>query len=161
MLFRSGRDVTPKAGKEDVEELINKIEEIGIGKIATVSGRYYAMDRDKRWERTELAYDAFVLGSGKEDNNPILAIEKSYNEGITDEFIIPTVIKENNKPIATVDNNDAIIFYNFRPDRARQITRAFVDKEFQGFKRKKKVNTFYVSMTEYDKIGRASCRERV
>lgn len=146
-----GRDVTPKAGKEDVEELINKIEEIGIGKIATVSGRYYAMDRDKRWERTELAYDAFVLGSGKEDNNPILAIEKSYNEGITDEFMIPTVIKENNKPIATVDNNDAIILYNFRPDRARQITRAFVDKEFQGFKRKKKVNTFYVSMTEYDK----------
>ncbi|SUP00325.1 2,3-bisphosphoglycerate-independent phosphoglycerate mutase [Tissierella praeacuta] len=146
-----GRDVSPTAGKEDIKELMRKIAEIGVGKIATISGRYYAMDRDKRWDRIKLAYDAFTLGKGNESNDPILAIEKSYRENITDEFIIPTVIKENNEPIGTVDNNDSIIFFNFRPDRARQITRAFVDKDFDGFERQKKVNTFYVTMTEYDK----------
>jgi len=146
-----GRDVSPTAGIEDVRELIEKIKEIGLGKIATVSGRYYAMDRDRRWDRTKLAYDAYTLGMGREDNDPVLAIEKSYKENITDEFIIPTVIKEDNKPIATVDHNDSIIFFNFRPDRARQITRAFVDDDFNGFNREKKVNTFYVTMTEYDR----------
>ncbi len=146
-----GRDVSPRAGKEDIKELMEKMKEIGVGSIATVSGRYYAMDRDKRWERTKLAYDAFTLGKGNESNNPILTIEKSYSEDITDEFIIPTVIKENGRPIGTVDDNDSIIFFNFRPDRARQITRAFVDENFEGFKREKKVNTFYVTMTEYDK----------
>ena len=132
-----GRDVSPTAGIEDVRELIEKIKEIGLGKIATVSGRYYAMDRDRRWDRTKLAYDAYTLGMGREDNDPVLAIEKSYKENITDEFIIPTVIKEDNKPIATVDHNDSIIFFNFRPDRARQITRAFVDDDFNGFKGEK------------------------
>ncbi|WP_313232196.1 2,3-bisphosphoglycerate-independent phosphoglycerate mutase [Tissierella praeacuta] len=146
-----GRDVSPTSGKEDIKELMRKIAEIGVGEIATISGRYYAMDRDKRWDRIKLAYDAFTLGKGNESNDPILAIEKSYRENITDEFIIPTVIKENNDPIGTVDNNDSIIFFNFRPDRARQITRAFVDKDFDGFERQKKVNTFYVTMTEYDK----------
>ncbi len=146
-----GRDVPPTAGKADIKELIDKIKEIGVGEVATISGRYYAMDRDKRWERTELAYDAFVLGLGKEAMDPVMAIEKSYKENITDEFIIPTVIKKDRDPVATVDNGDSIIFFNFRPDRARQITRAFVDEVFQGFERKKKVNTFYVTMTEYDK----------
>lgn len=146
-----GRDVSPTAGKEDMKELVEKIKEIGLGKIATVTGRYYAMDRDKRWDRTKLAYDAYTLGMGKEETDPVVAIEKSYEEDITDKFILPTVIKENNKPIGTVDNNDSIIFFNFRPDRARQITRAFVDEEFNGFKRDKKVNTFYVTMTEYDR----------
>lgn len=146
-----GRDVPPTAGKADIKELIDKIKEIGVGEVATISGRYYAMDRDKRWERTELAYDAFVLGLGKEAMDPVMAIEKSYKENITDEFIIPTVIKKDGNPVATVDNGDSIIFFNFRPDRARQITRAFVDEVFQGFERKKKVNTFYVTMTEYDK----------
>lgn len=146
-----GRDVPPTAGKADIKELIDKIKEIGVGEVATISGRYYAMDRDKRWERTELAYDAFVLGLGKEAMDPVMAIEKSYKENITDEFIIPTVIKKDRGPVATVDNGDSIIFFNFRPDRARQITRAFVDEVFQGFERKKKVNTFYVTMTEYDK----------
>ncbi|HEY8361766.1 MAG TPA: 2,3-bisphosphoglycerate-independent phosphoglycerate mutase [Tissierellaceae bacterium] len=146
-----GRDVAPTAGREDVKELIEKIKEIGVGKIATVSGRYYTMDRDKRWDRTKLAYDAYTLGRGKEDTDPVAAIEKSYKENITDEFVIPTVIKENGKPVATVDDNDSIIFFNFRPDRARQITRAFVDEDFDGFEREKKVHVFYVTMTEYDK----------
>lgn len=146
-----GRDVSPTAGKEDIKELMEKMKEIGVGKIATISGRYYAMDRDKRWERTKLAYDVFTLGKGNESNDPILTIENSYSEDILDEFIIPTAIKENGKPIGTVDDNDSIIFFNFRPDRARQITRAFVDENFEGFEREKKVNTFYVTMTEYDK----------
>lgn len=146
-----GRDVSPTAGKDDVRELMDKIKELGVGKIATVSGRYYAMDRDKRWDRTKLAYDAYTLGIGNVDTDPVAAVEKSYKENITDEFIIPTVIKEDNKPVATVDDNDSIIFFNFRPDRARQITRAFVDEDFDGFNREKKVNTFYVTMTEYDR----------
>ena len=146
-----GRDVPPTAGKADVEELMDKIDEIGVGKIATVSGRYYTMDRDKRWDRVKLSYDAYTLGKGNESSNPLLAIEKSYSEDILDEFMIPTVIKENSLPVATIDTGDSIIFFNFRPDRARQITRAFVDEEFDGFEREKKVSTFYVTMTEYDK----------
>ena len=149
--FLDGRDVPPTAGKGDLIELEEKIKEIGVGKIATVSGRYYAMDRDKRWERTELAYNALLLGEGKEDTSAVKAIEKSYSEDITDEFVIPTVITENGKPTTTIDNEDSIIFFNFRPDRARQITRAIVDKDFEGFERKKKVHTFFVTMTEYDK----------
>ena len=146
-----GRDVAPDVGKEQVRELEEKIEEIGVGKIATVSGRYYTMDRDQRWERTELAYNAMVLGEGEKNIDPILAIEKSYNEEITDEFMLPAVIVEDKQPVATVEDGDSIIFFNFRPDRARQITRAFVDEEFKGFEREKTVNTFYVTMTEYDK----------
>lgn len=146
-----GRDVPPNAGKADVEELIDKIDEIGVGKIATVSGRYYSMDRDQRWNRIKLSYDAFTLGEGNESSHPLLAIEKSYAEGISDEFIIPTVIKDDSLPVATIETGDSIIFFNFRPDRARQITRAFVDENFQGFEREKKVSTFYVTMTEYDK----------
>lgn len=146
-----GRDVPPTSGKADVKELMDKIEEIGVGKIATVSGRYYTMDRDKRWDRIQLSYDALTLGKGHESSNPLLAIEKSYAEGIEDEFMLPTVIKENSLPVATIDTGDSIISFNFRPDRVRQITRAFVDEEFDGFKREKKVSTFYVTMTEYDK----------
>lgn len=146
-----GRDVAPSIGKKHIAELMEEMDKIGVGKIATVAGRYYSMDRDKRWERTKLAYDAMALGQGKMSMNPLLAIEKSYEEGITDEFMIPTVIMENQYPVATVENGDTIIFFNFRPDRARQITRAFVDQNFEGFEREKKVSTFYVTMTEYDK----------
>lgn len=146
-----GRDVPPTIGKEHIKELSDKMKEIGVGKIATVSGRYYAMDRDKRWERTQLAYDALTLGKGNLNNDPVLAVENSYNEGVTDEFVIPTVITENSRPVSTVENGDSIIFFNFRPDRARQITRAFVDPDFDGFEREKQVKTFYVTMTEYDK----------
>jgi len=145
-----GRDVPPTSGKKDIEALIYKMEEIGLGKIATISGRYYAMDRDKRWDRTKKAYDAMVLGVGDESNNPLLAVEKSYSEEITDEFFIPTVIKEDSIPIATIDTSDSVIFFNFRSDRPRQLTRAIVDRDFDGFKREKKVDTFFVTMTQYD-----------
>lgn len=146
-----GRDVPPTIGKEHIKELEDKMAEIGVGKIATVAGRYYTMDRDKRWERTQLGYDAMTLGKGKEDTDPVEAVAKSYSEGIHDEFMLPTVIKENGKPVATIDSGDSIIFFNFRPDRARQITRAIVDENFSGFEREKIVNTFYVTMTDYDK----------
>ena len=146
-----GRDVPPNVGKEQLKMLKDKMDELGVGKIATVSGRYYTMDRDKRWERTELAYNAIVKGIGADDIDPIEVVEKSYNGEIFDEFIMPTVIKENDKPLATIDNKDSIIFFNFRPDRARQLTRAIVDENFDSFDRGEKVDTHYVTMTQYDK----------
>lgn len=146
-----GRDVAPKVGKQQVQELMDKIEEIGVGKIATVSGRFYAMDRDKRWDRTELAYNAMTLGEGIQSINPILAIEKSYTNGVTDEFMLPNVILNDDLQATTINTGDSIIFFNFRPDRGRQLTRAFMDNDFEGFERKKIVSTFYVTMTEYDK----------
>ncbi|MBS4536615.1 2,3-bisphosphoglycerate-independent phosphoglycerate mutase [Clostridium sp. D2Q-14] len=149
--FLDGRDVPPKSALKDIEELEEKIQEIGVGKIATISGRYYAMDRDKRWERTEKAYNAMLLGEGLEAKSAELAIKSSYENDLSDEFVLPTVIKENDKPITMIDDNDSIIFYNFRPDRARQITRAIVDEEFEGFNRRKKVKTEYITMTQYDK----------
>lgn len=152
--FLDGRDVPPTIGKQHLIELQEEIEKIGVGRIATVSGRYYAMDRDRRWERTKLAYDSLVLGEGKKDICPIEAVEKSYNEGINDEFVVPTVITDKEEPIATINNGDSIIFFNFRPDRARQITRAIVDEDFDGFQRDKKIDTFFVTMTEYDKTIR-------
>ncbi len=145
-----GRDVAPQIGKQHTQELVDKMDEIGVGEIATVSGRFYAMDRDKRWDRTELAYDAITLGEGIQSNNPLLAIEKSYNEGVTDEFMLPHVILNKDLQPTVVETGDSIIFFNFRPDRGRQITRAFVDTDFEGFERKKIVSTFYVTMTEYD-----------
>lgn len=149
--FLDGRDVPPKSAKKFIEELESKLSELGIGKIATISGRYYAMDRDKRWDRTKKAYDAMVLGKGRVASTPIEALNKSYDEDITDEFVIPTVIVKDNNPIKVIENNDSIIFFNFRPDRARQITRAFVDDDFDGFARDKKVNVYFVCMTQYDK----------
>ncbi|WP_069649145.1 2,3-bisphosphoglycerate-independent phosphoglycerate mutase [Caloranaerobacter ferrireducens] len=149
--FLDGRDVPPKSAKKYIEELENKLSELGVGKIATISGRYYAMDRDKRWDRTKKTYDAMVLGKGRVASTPIEALNKSYDEDITDEFVIPTVIVKDNNPIKVIENNDSIIFFNFRPDRARQITRAFVDDDFDGFVRDKKVNVYFVCMTQYDK----------
>ena len=149
--FLDGRDVSPVSGSGFLSELEEKIRKIGVGKIATVSGRYYAMDRDKRWERVKLAYESIVLGKGKYDDNAVEAVKKSYSEEITDEFVVPTVITEDGKAISTVDDGDSIIFFNFRPDRARELTRAIVDDEFDGFHREKKVKTYYVTMTQYDK----------
>lgn len=146
-----GRDVAPDAGKENIKELIEEMKEIGVGKLASVSGRYYAMDRDNRWDRTRMTYDAMVLAQGKKTTDPVNAIGRSYAEGVTDEFFLPTVVMEEEKPVATVDDGDSIIFFNFRPDRARQLTRAFVDDDFSGFERVKRVETFYLTMTEYDK----------
>ena len=149
--FLDGRDVPPTIGKEHTSQVLDKIGEIGVGKIATVSGRYYAMDRDKRWERTKLAYDAITEGRGVLATSPTLAIEESYNEGVNDEFIKPIVVTEDGKPVAKVEEGDSIIFFNFRPDRARQLTRALLDVDFEGFERKRIENLFYVTMTEYDR----------
>lgn len=149
--FLDGRDVPPDSAKKYISELEEKIKEIGIGKIATVMGRYYAMDRDKRWERVKLAYEALVLGKGETAESALEAVERSYQKGEFDEFVRPTVILENERPVATIGPNDSIIFYNFRPDRARQITRAFVDENFEGFERVPGFfPVYYVCMTEYD-----------
>ena len=145
--FMDGRDVPPTSGKEYIAELQQKLDEIGVGKIASVMGRYYAMDRDNRWERVEKAYAAMVYGEGNKNSCPVDTMEKSYAADVTDEFVVPTVCAEN----AQVRPNDSIIFFNFRPDRAREITRTFVDPEFNGFERKNGFFPLYfVCMTQYD-----------
>ena len=146
--FLDGRDVPPKSAITYIENLEKKIKEIGIGQIATVSGRYYAMDRDKRWDRVEKAYRAITKGEGKTYNSALEGIEASYKEGVNDEFVVPFSI-ENAK--ASISNGDGIIFYNFRPDRARQLTRAFVDEEFSNFKREHDpYKISFLCMTQYD-----------
>ena len=147
--FLDGRDTPPQSAKEYVEALENKMKEIGVGKIATLSGRFYAMDRDKRWNRIEQAYNALVRGEGVEAASAVDAVQKSYDEGVTDEFVVPVVIKENGTPVAKIANNDSVIFFNFRPDRAREITRTLVDKEFNEFATEK-MDLFYVCFTSYD-----------
>ena len=143
--FLDGRDVSPTSGKGFVQELCDKCAEIGVGKIATVMGRYYAMDRDKRWERVQMAYDAMVYGEGIHNADPVDAVAKSYANGVTDEFVEPVVCDSE----GTIGDNDSVIFFNFRPDRAREITRAIVDPEFDGFQREF-FPTTYVCNTEYD-----------
>lgn len=147
--FLDGRDVPPSSAADFAEELVGKINEIGVGDIATVMGRYYAMDRDNRWERVEKAYNAMVLGEGNKCDSAVTAIKASYNEGVTDEFVIPTVIEKDGKPLGTISENDSVIFFNFRPDRAREISRTIVDPDFNGFKRNF-FNTYFVCMTQYD-----------
>lgn len=147
--FLDGRDTPPKSALEYIAEIEKHMAEVGVGKIATVSGRYYSMDRDKRWERTELAYRNLVLGEGKAFNSATELVEASYAEGVNDEFVLPGVILENGQPIAKVEADDSIIFFNFRPDRARQITRAIVDENFDGFAREY-FPTTYVCLTQYD-----------
>lgn len=150
--FFDGRDVPPDSSKVFVEELESKLKEIGVGKIASVMGRYYAMDRDNRWDRVKLAYDAMVLGLGLNAGSAGQAVDESYAREELDEFVKPTVIMENGKPIATMGKNDSAIFFNFRPDRAREITRTFVDPDFKGFDRPNGLfPLYYVCMTQYDK----------
>lgn len=150
--FFDGRDVPPDSAGRYVEELEAKLGEIGAGRIASVMGRYYAMDRDNRWDRVQLAYNAMVLGEGESADSAGLAVAESYSRKVFDEFVKPTVIIENGKPIATIGANDSVIFFNFRPDRARELTRTFVDPEFEGFQRSEgKFPLFYVCMTQYDK----------
>ncbi|MCT4508636.1 MAG: 2,3-bisphosphoglycerate-independent phosphoglycerate mutase [Tepidibacter sp.] len=144
-----GRDTDPKSAIKYIDEIESYMKEIGVGKIATVSGRYYSMDRDNRWERIELGYNSMVLSKGETANSAKQAVEKAYNEDKTDEFVLPTVILEDNKPIAKIEENDSIVFFNFRPDRARQITRSIASKDFDGFKRDY-INTVFVCMTQYD-----------
>ena len=143
--FLDGRDVSPTSGKDFVAQCVEKCAEIGVGKIATVMGRYYAMDRDKRWERLQMAYDAMVYGEGVQNSDPVDAVARSYENGVTDEFMEPVVCDSQ----GTISNNDSIIFFNYRPDRAREITRAIVDPEFDGFPREF-FPTTYVCNTEYD-----------
>ena len=143
--FLDGRDVSPTSGKGFVQELQDKCAALGVGKIATVMGRYYAMDRDKRWERVQMAYDAMVYGEGHHNSDPVAAVAESYANNITDEFVEPVVVDGN----GTINDNDSIIFFNFRPDRAREITRAIVDPDFDGFRREF-FPTTYVCNTEYD-----------
>ncbi|EMS69463.1 2,3-bisphosphoglycerate-independent phosphoglycerate mutase [Ruminiclostridium cellobioparum] len=150
--FFDGRDVPPDSSKLYTEALEAKIAEIGVGKIASVMGRYYSMDRDNRWDRVQQAYEVMALGKGLTANSAVEAVKNSFAKKEYDEFVKPTAILENGKPVATIGANDSVIFFNFRPDRAREITRTFVDPEFKGFER---ANGFfplyYVCMTQYDK----------
>ena len=151
--FLDGRDVPPASGADFVQETCDKLKEIGLGKVATVMGRYYAMDRDNRWDRVGKAYAAMVYGEGIKADCPVAAIKESYEtvdadgKNLTDEFVLPTVCAEN----ATIKANDSVVFFNFRPDRAREITRTFVDEAFEGFDRKNGFfPLYYVCMTQYD-----------
>ncbi len=148
--FLDGRDVPPSSGKDFVADMAEKLQDIGTGKIATVMGRYYAMDRDNRWDRVEKAYNAMVKGEGETAACGVCAVANSYAADTTDEFVLPTVITENGAPVGKISANDSIVFANFRPDRAREITRTLVDPEFDGFKREF-FNTYFVCMTQYDK----------
>ena len=152
--FMDGRDVPPKSGAEYVRDLEKRIADIASNaansedldvSIASVQGRYYAMDRDNRWDRVEKAFDNMVAASNMTDLSPVTAIDESYEEDVTDEFIVPVSFNEDG-----INDGDSVIFFNFRPDRAREITRAFVDEDFKGFDRKKKANIEFVCLTEYD-----------
>ncbi len=150
--FMDGRDVPPSSGKGYVEQLDEKLKEIGTGKIATVMGRYYAMDRDNRFERVEKAYAALAYGEGETAASGEKAMQQSYDKGETDEFVMPTVVLTDGKPTGMISANDSVIFFNFRPDRAREITRSFVFDDFDGFERKNGFfPLYYVCMTQYDK----------
>ena len=148
--FLDGRDTPPASGKGYVEELLAKMEEIGVGEVATVMGRYYAMDRDNRWDRVEKAYNAMTKGEGLTAACPVCAVSQSYENETYDEFVVPTVVVKDGQPVATVQDGDSIIFYNFRPDRAREITRAFCADSFDGFPREKRLDVKYVCFSEYD-----------
>lgn len=149
--FLDGRDVLPQSAKDYLSELEEKLITLGIGKIASVSGRYYTMDRDKRWERLEKGYSAIVLGEGEKAAGSLAAVDQSYDLRVTDEFVLPTVIMDSQgQPVGKVENGDSVIFFNFRADRARELTRAFVDEEFQGFERGKRPKVHFVCLTEYD-----------
>ncbi len=145
--FLDGRDVPPSSAAEYMEEATAELAKIGVGKVGVISGRFYAMDRDNAWDRVEKAYDALVMGEGVQEDDPVQAIKNSYANGVTDEFMLPTVVAKD----ARIAEGDSVIFFNFRPDRARQITRAFVDPEFKGFERKKGYfPVHFVCMAQYD-----------
>ncbi|MBR1735549.1 MAG: 2,3-bisphosphoglycerate-independent phosphoglycerate mutase [Firmicutes bacterium] len=147
--FLDGRDTPPASGKDFIAALEKKMAEIGVGKIATISGRYYAMDRDNRWDRVEKAYEAITYGKGDKADSAEECMKNSYAQEVYDEFVVPTVIMNGDEPTATVNENDSIIFFNFRPDRAREITRVFCDDKFSGFERDF-FKVKYVCFTDYD-----------
>lgn len=144
--FMDGRDTPPESGKGYIEKLLMEIKKIGVGKIATITGRYYAMDRDKRWERVEQAYDALTSGIGTEEGDPVQAMQGAYDRKETDEFIKPIMIKG----CPRISDKDSLIFFNFRSDRSREITRCFTDKDFNGFQRKVHPKVHFVCLTQYD-----------
>ena len=149
--FLDGRDTPPTSAKGFLAQVEDKMKEIGVGKVATISGRYYAMDRDNNWDRIEKAYNAITLGEGNTAESAEACMTASYAEGVNDEFVVPTVILENGQPTATVKKNDSVIFFNFRPDRARQMTRCFCDEELKGFNRAKGYFPVkFVCFTDYD-----------
>ncbi len=149
--FMDGRDVSPKSGKAFIAQLAEHLKDLGYGKIATISGRFYAMDRDNIWERVEKAYAAIVDGEGAFETDAVEAMQNSYDRGVTDEFMLPTVILEDGRPTATVEKGDSVVFFNYRPDRARQISRSFIFEDFAGFNRKKGfLAPVFVSFTTYD-----------
>lgn len=147
--FLDGRDTPPASGKSFVEALVAKMKEIGVGQIASLSGRYYAMDRDNRWDRVEKAYNAIALGKGEEGTDPVQVMADSYAKEVNDEFVIPTVITKDGKAIGAIKAEDAVVFFNFRPDRAREMTRVFCDPAFNGFERERIGNSF-TTFTQYD-----------
>ncbi|MFY4774919.1 2,3-bisphosphoglycerate-independent phosphoglycerate mutase [Metabacillus sp. RGM 3146] len=150
--FLDGRDVGPQTAEKYIRALEEKMKEYGVGKLATISGRYYSMDRDKRWERVEKAYRAMAYGEGPAYKDPIELVEDNYKNGIHDEFVIPSVLtKEDGSPVAKIEDNDAVIFYNFRPDRAIQISNTFANDDFRDFDRGEKhpKNLFFVCLTHF------------
>ncbi|MDY6287612.1 MAG: 2,3-bisphosphoglycerate-independent phosphoglycerate mutase, partial [Bilifractor sp.] len=150
--FLDGRDTPPTSGAGYVQQVVDKMNELGVGQIGVISGRYYAMDRDTNWDRVEKAYVALTKGEGVDGGtDPVAAIKASYDNGVTDEFMLPTVMKKaDGTPVTTVKEGDSVIFFNFRPDRAREITRAFCDPEFKGFERTRLQNLTYVCFKDYD-----------
>ncbi len=148
--FLDGRDTPPESGKGYAEDLEAEMAKIGVGKIASVTGRYYAMDRDNNYDRVEKAYIALTKGEGLTAESGPAGIQASYDRGETDEFVKPTVVMENGAPVATIKDGDSVVFFNFRPDRAREITRSFCDDEFKGFERGKRLDLTYVCFSDYD-----------
>ncbi|MEN6349179.1 MAG: 2,3-bisphosphoglycerate-independent phosphoglycerate mutase [Syntrophomonas sp.] len=149
--YLDGRDVGPQSAELYIKDVLEKTKEIGIGKIATLSGRFYGMDRDKHWDRVQRSYEAMVSGEGKKAPNPAAAIQGSYEARVTDEFVEPVVIIDQDaQPLGLIKDGDSLIFFNFRADRARQISRAFTDKEFDAFDRKVKPDIYYLCFTQYD-----------
>lgn len=148
--FLDGRDTPTTAGKQYIKELNDKMKDLGVGQVASVMGRYYAMDRDNRWDRVERAYNVMTKGEGNQAECPVCAVKDSYVAEKTDEFVEPTAIVKDGQPVGIIKDKDSVIFFNFRPDRAREITRAFCDDEFTGFARDKRLDLTYVCFTEYD-----------
>lgn len=148
--FLDGRDTPPTSGKGYVEELEQEMKKIGVGEVASVTGRYYAMDRDNNYDRVEKAYRALTRGEGLEAASATEGIQASYDREETDEFVKPTVVKKNGEPVALIQDGDSVVFYNFRPDRAREITRSFCDDDFKGFNRDRRLNLTYVCFSDYD-----------
>jgi 2,3-bisphosphoglycerate-independent phosphoglycerate mutase len=159
-VITDGRDTSPTNGVKYVAALRDKLDEAGVGRIATISGRYYAMDRDKRWERTERYYDCITLGQAEVVSDPVAALEESYKAGVTDEFITPKIVVEHGEPLGMLRDGDVVLWFNFRADRARQMCKALALKDFDGFKRKKPVEITLVTMTRYEStIPAAVCYE--